>query len=134
MLNSVSLQGRLTADPELKHTQSGISVVSFNIACERSFANKDGKRTADFITINAWRQTAEFVCKHFSKGDMIVLDGSIETRRYEDKNGNKRTAFEVKANNVHFSGAKATKEPTEQYSAGSNDDFNVIDDSEDLPF
>lgn len=105
MLNRVILMGRLTADPEHKTTPSGVSVTSFSIAVERNFADKStGKRAADFINIVAWRGTADLICKYFNKGRLIALEGSIQTRNYEDKSGNKRTAFEVVADNVYFTG------------------------------
>lgn len=101
MFNVVILSGRLTSDVELKTTPSGVSVCSFTIAVERRY--KQGEdRQADFVNIVAWRQTAEFVSKFFSKGSMIGIEGSIQTRRYQDKDGNNRTAFEVIANNVQF--------------------------------
>ncbi len=159
MLNVVALMGRLVATPELKHTQNGISVVTFTVACDRNFARQGEQRQTDFIDVTAWRQTADFVCKYFQKGSMIALDGSIQTRKYQDKNGNNRVAFEVVANNVSFTGSKASSggnspapysqnvapaapaayaapvpEAVPSYSAGANDDFAVIDDSEDLPF
>lgn len=116
MLNKVILMGRLTASPELKTTSSGTSVTSFCLAVERNFADKStGKRAADFINIVAWRGTAELICKYFAKGRLIALEGSIQTRSYEDKNGNKRTAFEVIADNVYFTGEQrdvASKSPT----------------------
>lgn len=104
-MNNVSLMGRLTADPELKQTHNGISVLSFCIAVDRPYS-KDGNQQADFINIIAWRQTAEFVSKYFSKGQMIALEGCIQTRPYEDKNGNNRIAFEVIARRVYFCGGK----------------------------
>ena len=101
MFNLVVLTGRLTSDPELKTTQTGVSVCSFSIAVERKY--KQGEdRQADFINIVAWRGTAEFVSKYFTKGSMIGIEGSIQTRKYQDKDGNNRTAFEVIANNVQF--------------------------------
>lgn len=106
MLNVVVLMGRLVADPELRRTQSDLAVCSFRIAVDRSYSNKSGERQADFIDIVAWRGTAEFVCKYFTKGQMIAVEGSIQTRSYEDKQGNKRTAVEVVANNVSFCGSK----------------------------
>lgn len=141
MLNIVALQGRLCSDPELRATPNGVSTCSFSLAVERSYAPKGEERKADFINIVTWRQTAEFVCKYFSKGSMIAIDGSIQTRSYEDKNGNKRTAFEVVANNVHFAGEKAKAEPAAQsfVPAASvpnieQDDFTEISDNTDLPF
>ena len=100
MFNIVVLTGRLTADPELKTTQSGLSVTSFSIAVDRRFGSGEERQT-DFINIVAWRQQAEFVAKYFKKGNLIGIEGSIQTRKYTDKNGNNRTAFEVVANNIH---------------------------------
>ena len=153
MLNVVALMGRLVADPELRHTTSGIATCSFRIAVDRSFVRAGEERKADFIDIVVWRQTAEFVCKYFRKGNLIAVDGSIQTRNYEDKQGNKRTAFEVVASNVHFTGERssgggqggysapapapaARPVPTEpvSYAVGSADDFAVIDDNDDIPF
>ncbi|MFQ8953395.1 MAG: single-stranded DNA-binding protein [Oscillospiraceae bacterium] len=94
MFNIVVLTGRLTADPELKTTQSGLSVTSFSIAVDRRFGSGEERQT-DFINIVAWRQQAEFVAKYFKKGNLIGIEGSIQTRKYTDKNGNNRTAFEV---------------------------------------
>ena len=105
-MNNVSLMGRLTADPELKQTYNGVSVLSFCIAVDRPYS-KDGNQQADFINVVAWRQTAEFVSKYFSKGQMIALEGCIQTRPYEDKNGNNRIAFEVIARRVCFCGGKS---------------------------
>lgn len=98
MFNLVVLTGRLTQDVELKTTPTGASVTSFTIAVDR----KGKEKSTDFINIVAWRQTAEFVAKYFRKGSMIGIEGSIQTRKYQDKNGNNRTAFEVVANNVQF--------------------------------
>ncbi len=149
MINVVVLMGRLVADPELKQTANGASVTSFRIAVDRNFANKEtGERQADFINIVAWRQTAEFVCKYFRKGSMIAVEGSLQTRNYEDKDGNKRTAYEVVANNVSFTGSKAEsgtaprenvasfEVPATAFSSGSNGDFEVVNeqDDDDLPF
>lgn len=150
MLNRVILMGRLTADPEHKQTPNGVSVTSFSVAVDRNFADKDGKRNADFINIVAWRQTADFICKYFSKGRMIAIEGSIQTRNYEDKQGNKRTAFEVVADQVYFADSKtgndkpaaSTNFPTpesfnepQKGSSFSVGDFEEIDtDDSDLPF
>ena len=150
MLNIVALMGRLVADPELRHTPNGIATCSFRIAVDRSYS-KDGERKADFIDIVAWRQTAEFVCKYFHKGNLIAVDGSIQTRTYEDKTGSKRYAFEVVANNVNFTGGKdngaaqkspqtgaqRAQEPLRTNPAAADiqqEEFAVIDDSQDLPF
>lgn len=148
MLNKAILMGRLTADPEAKQTSNGASVTSFSIAVERNFADKQtGKRAADFINIVAWRGTAELICKYFSKGRMIALEGSIQTRNYEDKNGNKRTAFEIIADSVYFTGEKKddnassnganfpppppAQTPNLPFSIG---DFEEIETDDDLPF
>lgn len=137
--NIVVLTGRLTSDPELKTTPNGLSVCSFNIAVDRGYG--DNKQT-DFINIVAWRGSAEFVAKHFIKGNMIGIEGSIQTRKYQDKNGNNRIAFEVVANNVQFVESKKNKdvnigtgEPPESFSNNSNDfeDLGEVGD-DDLPF
>ena len=106
MFNVVILSGRLTSDPELKTTPSGVYVCSFTIAVERKY--KQGEdRQADFINIVAWRNNAEFICKYFGKGSMIAVEGEIQTRTYEDKNGNKRKAVEVVVDSVSFCGSKS---------------------------
>ncbi len=138
MLNTVVLMGRITAAPELKKTQSGISVVSFSVAVDRNYRSGSDRQT-DFINIVAWRQTADFICNYFKKGQMIAIEGSIQTRSYEDKNGNKRTAFEVVASNVSFCGDKRdggnteASEPASFSNAGA-DDFTEFSGDDDLPF
>ena len=139
MFNLVVLTGRLTADPELKYTPNNIPVTSFSIAVSRRY--KAGEETqADFINIVAWRQTAEFVTKYFSKGSMIGIEGSIQTRRYTDKEGKNRTAFEVVANNVQFVESKrdgaASNDAAASFSNASANDFVEIDNGsdDDLPF
>lgn len=129
MLNVVVLMGRIVADPELKRTQSGVSVSSFRVVVDRSFSKE--KRKADFIDVVAWKGTAEFVCKYFYKGSMIALAGSLQTRNYEDKNGNKRTAVEVVAEHVSFAGGNSKKATTPAKQAKG---FEVIDEAEDLPW
>jgi len=123
MLNVVALMGRFTADPELRKTSSDVSVTSFTIAVDRAFVRQGEERQADFINVICWRQQAEFVCKYFRKGDMIALNGHIQTRRYEDNQGNKRTAFEVVADNVSFTGSKRDS------SSGGYDNGNRSNDS-----
>ncbi len=159
MLNIVALMGRLTHTPELKTTQNGTSVCSFSIAVDRAYTPKCEERKADFIDIVAWRQTAEFICEYFQKGSMIAIDGSIQTRSYQDKQGRNRTKVEVLANNVSFCGPKAADKPAvrdfdqqtknytskakssysapraaQNFSQGSADDFAEITDDGDLPF
>lgn len=107
MLNTAILMGRLTKDPELRTTQSGTSVTSFTVAVDRDYVRQGEERQTDFINVVAWRQTAEFVSRYFQKGSMIAVQGSIQTRNYEDKHGNKRTAVEVIADKVSFCGSKA---------------------------
>ena len=137
MFNLVVLTGRLTADPELKTTQSCISVTSFSIAVDRRYRSGEHRQT-DFIYIEAWRQTAEFVTKYFKKGSLIGIEGSIQTRKYQDKDGNNRTVFEVVANNVQFVESKRDSAPSSEPASFSNagvDDFAEIGDvDDDLPF
>lgn len=160
MLNRAVLMGRLTADPELRQTPNGISVLSFSIAVDRAYGGKNGERQTDFINLVAWRQTAEFISRYFSKGQMIAVDGSIQTRNYTDKQGNNRTAFEIVIDNASFCGSKAEsggvsrpaqqaqntpnfKEPASQGESFSVGDFNDDDfgdfeelgtDDSELPF
>lgn len=138
MLNVVALTGRLTADPELKTTQNGISVTSFSIAVQRNYAPQRQEKLTDFINIVAWRQTAEFITRYFRKGSMIAVQGSIQTRNYEDKQGNKRVAFEIVANGVSFCGSKAENDEHKVEANATipdrpNIDFEPIED-DDLPF
>ena len=107
MLNSVIIMGRLTFDPELRTTPSGISVVRFQVAVDRRFQKQGEERKADFIDVTAWRQTAEFVSKYFHKGSMIAVEGSIQTDNFTDKDGNKRKSMQVIADNVSFCGSKS---------------------------
>ncbi|MCD7838929.1 MAG: single-stranded DNA-binding protein [Clostridiales bacterium] len=107
MLNRAILQGRLVADPELRHTQSGTAVVSFRIACDRDYKSKDpNAQNADFINIVAWRQTAEFISRYFTKGSMILVDGRLQVRDYTDNTGNRRYVTEVVAENVNFAASR----------------------------
>lgn len=152
MINVVAIMGRLVADPELRTTTQGHSVCGFRIACDRSYVQQGQERQADFIDIVAWRQQADFVSKYFQKGSLIAIEGSLQTRNYQDKNGNNRTAVEVVANNISFAGAKRqdgqsvpsyeqqTANHVQQakaqtsFTQGSMDDFAVISDNDDLPF
>lgn len=106
MLNKALLQGRFTADPELRHTASNIAVTTFSLAVNRSYVRQGQERETDFINCVAWRSTAEFVCKYFQKGMLAVVDGSIQTRSYTDKDENRRTAFEVVVDNIYFADSK----------------------------
>lgn len=143
MLNCVTLMGRLVADPELRTTTSGKSVATFRIAVDRSFVKQGEQRQADFITIVAFGSTADFVSRYFSKGSMIAIQGRIQTRSYEDSNGNKRTAFEVVATEVSFCGSKnegsnnsenPNSSPSTPAYSPAPTDFEEIGDDDDLPF
>ncbi len=153
MLNCAVIMGRLTADPELRTTTNGTSVTSFTVAVDRAYQKSGEERQTDFINVVAWRQTAEFVTRYFHKGSMIAVQGSIQTRNYEDKNGQKRTAVDVVADNVSFCGSKAesgtgnfnpvaqaapapqapVQQPTSFSTAGA-DDFSSTDMEDELPF
>ena len=132
MLNCVVLMGRLVADPELKQTTSGTAVTSFTVAVERDYKSGEERQT-DFIDVVAWRQTAEFVCKYFRKGDMIALQGSIQTRSYEYRNGNKRKAVEVIADKVSFCGEKPKPESA-RFTPTGFPDVDEPSTDDDLPF
>lgn len=141
MLNKIFIMGRLTRDPELRHTQSGTAVASFSLAVDRDFKDKDtGERKADFINVVAWRNTAEFVARNFSKGRMIVVAGSLQIRAWEDKEGNKRITAEVVAESVYFADSKkdGDSSPAPSYAppappAGGYADM-ADDSEEELPF
>ena len=128
MLNVIAIQGRLVADPQLRQTQAGKSVATFRIACDRNRKGHDGQTQADFIDVVVWEHTAEFVCRNFAKGSLIAVDGRLQTRNYQDKNGVNKTAVEVVANNVAFCG------PRPQAQQPTAEDFAVVEDAGDLPF
>lgn len=149
MLNVVVLTGRLVADPELRHTSNDLAVTSFTVAVNRRFTRPGEERATDFIDIVAWRSNAEFVCKYFKKGNLIAIEGSIQTRTYQDKEGNNRKAFEIVANNVQFVESKKdssgvtpqtsndavnTAPSLDSYSSGADSDFQISDTDDDLPF
>lgn len=139
MINNVTLMGRITAPMELKQTQSGVYVTAFCIAVDRRYSS-NGERTTDFINCVAWRSTAEFIHKYFGKGDLIALTGEIQTRKYEDKNGNNRVAVEVVVNNVSFCGGKSENKSSNNGADNGADDYNEFgfrdygDGEDDLPF
>ena len=143
MLNNVILMGRLVATPELRTTPSGVSVCSFTVAVDRRFQSSQASQTADFINCIAWRQTAEFVTRYFSKGSMIAVQGAIQTGSYE-KDGIKRSTFEIVADNVSFCGSKSESSTggaprmndtaATSFSNGSINDFAAVADDDDLPF
>ena len=140
MLNHITVMGRLVADPELRNTDSGTPVCSFRIACDRDYKPKEGERETDFINVTAWRSTAEFVSKFFSKGRMIVVDGRLQIRSYTDRENNKRTAAEIVAGSVYFGVSKpkgdGDQEPPAYHDGDIPDDFdpNLDGDDGNLPF
>ena len=140
MLNKVFIQGRMCADPVLRHTQSGTAVVSFTLAVERDFKDKQtGEKTTDFIDCVAWRGTAEFVSRFFTKGRMAVVVGSLQIRAWEDKEGNKRRTAEVIAESVYFGDSKRDSDPLDKLADDaapvSEPSFQEMeDDPSELPF
>ena len=163
MLNIVALMGRLTADPELRTTPSGVSVCRFTLAVDRNYAKAGTERQADFINCIAWRQTAEFVSRYFVKGQLVAVNGSIQTGSYTDNNGNKRYTTDVVVDNVNFTGdrrdcggsrqssysgnsyqgsdnnaynsaPRQDSAPAPTYSSGSASDFEETPLDDDLPF
>ena len=148
MLNHIIIMGRLTRDPELRRTGSGVAVASFTVAVDRDFAPKDGgEKETDFIDCVAWRQTGEFVSKYFTKGRMAVVSGRLQIRSWTDKDGNKRRTAEIVADNVYFGDSKRDGDSGSAYSApasfggysapsqSSASDFAMLDDDDaQLPF
>ena len=149
MLNHIVIMGRLTRDPELRRTGTGVGVASFRVAVDRDYAPKDGgERKADFIDCVAWRQTGEFISKYFTKGRMIVVEGRLEMRDWTDKDGNKRTSAEINVDNAYFGdsrrdgdgGSYAQAAPAQSYGGYSAptpaaSDFAMLDDDDaQLPF
>lgn len=141
MLNHITIMGRLTRDPELRRTGSGVAVASFAIACDRDIANKEsGERETDFFDCVAWKGTGEFVAKHFQKGSMAVVDGRLQVRAWTDKDGNKRRTAEIVANNIYFGDSKKEESAhSDQYTGFVKNqpanDFQVLDGpDEQLPF
>ncbi len=138
MLNKVIITGRLTAKPELKTTTSGVSVTSFSLAVQRNFKNGNGEYDTDFLNFVAWRNQAEFITRFFDKGQLITVVGSLTSRRYEDSNGNKRTAFEVVVDEAMFAESKGEKQSAPSFTppttaGGNNVEFEEFE-GEDLPF
>lgn len=144
MLNKIVIMGRLTRDPELRKTQSGVSVTSFSLACDRDFKSQGGEKETDFIDVVAWRSTAEFVSKYFTKGRMAVVEGRLQIRDWTDKEGNKRRVAEVVADNVYFGDSKkdtgnssvpyAPARAANTYTVPQSGDTNATDFDDDLPF
>ena len=141
MLNHIVIMGRLTRDLELRRTQSGTAVTSFSIACDRDFKDKDsGERQTDFIDVVAWRTTAEYVCKYFSKGRMAVVEGRLQIRDWTDKDGGKRKSAEILANSVYFGDSKQDNQKSASNTSAKNgvdvsaSDFAELEDVGTLPF
>ena len=140
MYNHTGLQGRLTADPELRYTQQGTAITSFTLASDTGRKTKDGKKITNFIECVAWRAQAEFVCNYLSKGRLVLVEGELTSRSYEDKDGNRRKAVEITVDSVHFCDSKKDGSQSSGsdfadpgYSEGSGD-FTEIEDNGDLPF
>jgi single-strand DNA-binding protein len=129
LLNKCILMGRLTQSPELKYTPSNVAVTSFSIAIDRKYQS-DGNKQTDFINCTAWRQTAEFICKYFSKGRLINIVGTLQTRTYDGKDGKKVYVTEVIVDEVNFCGDKGKQEQTPP----ANDGFIEVDSDDELPF
>lgn len=135
MLNRIIIMGRLVRDPELRTTQSGVSVTSFTLAVDRDIKSQSGERDTDFIDVVAWRQTAEFVCRYFGKGRMAVVEGKLQTRDWKDRDGNNRRTVEVIAGSVYFGDSKRDSGQAYSAPAAEPSGFSEIDDQEnDLPF
>ena len=136
MINNVTLMGRLVETPELRMTTNGKSVTAFTIAVERHYVKSGDERQTDFINLVVWGKTAEFVTRNFRKGEMFALVGSIQTRKYEDKNGNKRTATEIVVSEAHFCGDKKAETTSghHTFTIAPNDDIEEIDNDDSLPF
>lgn len=136
MLNKVVIMGRLTKNPELRRTGSGTAVTSFSLACDRDFKSKSGDKDTDFIEVVAWKNTAEFVSKYFSKGRIAVVEGRLQIRDWTDKSGNKRVTSEIVADNVYFADSKRDSESA--YNAQEDEkkpDFaEISEDDGELPF
>lgn len=141
MYNHIGLQGRLTADPELRHTPSGVAITSFRLASDTGRKTKDGKKITNFIDCVAWRAQAEFVSKYLSKGRLVLVEGEITSRNYDDKDGNHRKATEITVDSVHFCDSKKDGQSSGGdfadaggYPDSSGDFTEVDDDGGDMPF
>ena len=147
MLNHITIMGRLTRDPELRRTQSGVAVCSFSVAVDRDFQSREAsEKQTDFIDCVAWRQTAEFVSKYFSKGRMIVVDGTLQSRKWQDKAGQNRVSWEIIADNIYFGDSRRDGASGGDYSApvsggaegysapAASGGFAEIEEDGELPF
>lgn len=136
MLNIICLCGRIVHNPELKRTNSGSEVTTFTVAVERNRTGQDGQKIVDYIDVVAWRKTAEFICNYFRKGSWIAVNGSVQTRTFEDSSGKKRKVFEVVADNVHFAGSGGEARQQDGFNGLVErvQEFNEIEDDGELPF
>ncbi len=142
MLNKIFIMGRLTRDPELRRTQNGTAVAGFALAVDRDYKNADGTKETDFIEVVAWRSSAEFVSKYFTKGRMAIVEGRLQIRDWTDKDGSKRRNAEVVADNVYFGDSKKEGDSSGGYKAAGKavdvepdtGDFAEVEDEEDWPF
>ena len=153
MLNVIALQGRLARDPELRQTTTGKSVAVFTLACDRGRKDASGRNTTDWIPVIAWERHADFAYKYLSKGQLVAVDGRLQSRTYTAKDGSNRTVLEVVANGIHFCGSKGDSNaasdtmppaapaaqprvgaPAPAYNQAQGDDFALIEDEGDLPF
>lgn len=138
MLNNLAIQGRLACNPEMRQTTTGKSVASFRIACSRGRKDANGHDLVDWIPVVVWDGRAEFVCKYFQKGDMIILAGRVQSRTYTDKNGSNRSVLELVANEVDFAGSKSSGGSNSVPTGGSYNEptvqYDEIEDEGDLPF
>ena len=134
MLNHIVLLGRLTRDPELRRTASGIPVAAFTLAVDHDYTDEGGNRGVDFIDIVAWRSKADFVCKYFTKGQMACVTGRLQIRNWTDKDESKRRTAEVVADNIYFAGSKQSKSSNAQQPAPAPGEFTELDDDSPLPF
>ena len=130
MLNNIVIMGRLTRDPELRRTGSGVAVASFTLAVDRDFASQGGEKETDFVDIVAWRSTAEFVSKYFTKGRMAVVSGRLQIRNWQDKEGNKRRSAEILADHVYFGEAKRDKTTQGEPQYDPQGGFSEIEDTD----
>lgn len=130
MLNHITIMGRLTRDPELRRTQAGVPVASFTLAVDRDFKGQDGEKETDFIDVVAWRSTAEYVAKYYTKGRMAVVDGRLQIREWLANDGSKRRSAEVVAENVYFGDSNRGTDNGHSYQAGG---FVELDESAELP-
>ena len=134
MLNRIIVMGRMTRDPELRRTNSGTAVASFTVAVDRDFKSQSGEKETDFIDVVAWRNTAEFVSKYFSKGRMAVVEGRLQLRDWTDNNDNKRRSAEIVADNVYFGDSKRDGGNNPGYAPAPSGGFSEIEDDGDIPF